>query len=190
VCQFLSAIVLNEGTDKEHWFFLTDKLINHTPKGEIIRKRFDGDDLKGHAAIRAYFELGELEGKDFEQTDFSNPANFPSKLSTQIKKGGFSFMPTTIGWMLSPQGKHTYAKREKAYAEWEKAYAEREKADAEWRKAYAEWEKTDAEWEKADAEWRKADAEWRKADAEWRKADARIFWKIFSQAENRSKIWK
>ncbi|MFA5429874.1 MAG: hypothetical protein WC329_01790, partial [Candidatus Omnitrophota bacterium] len=183
MCEFLSAVKTKDKNDKDKYYFLTYDLIHNTPRGKLLQKKYGGDDLIGHSAIREFFNLREGRGENWECTDFSSPKNFPIIIVKAIKRGEFQGFGQPEGLLTQP----AYAEYEKitqqADAEYEKitqqAYAEYEKitqqADAEYQKitqqAYAEYEKIRqpayAEYEKitqqADAEYEKipqqADAE-------------------------------
>ena len=134
------------------------------------------DDIKGHGAIRKFYELNEwvwpagLTQK--ECTDFSSPNNFPPQIVEALKNCNL----TQIGKL--PENillKHRLNLTKKD-AKWEEAYAKREEADAKREEAYAKWEEAYAKWEEA--------------DAKWEEADANNFWKVFANPKNRKKAWR
>jgi hypothetical protein len=166
VCDFVSWFQKGDTV-----IFLTDDDLA-TKAGKKLKKELDDqfmNDIKGHGAIRRFYEINEwdwpegLQQKECE--DFSNHNNFPTQIVEAIK----NCQLTQIG--ILPDCVFTKAGLVKV-------------------KADAEWEKAGAEWEKADAEWKKADAEWNKACAEWKKAGAVTKWKVFSSKNNRAKIWR
>ena len=97
----------------------------------MLQKKYGGDDLVGHAAIRDYFELQSGVGENWEQTDFSKPKNFPVILVKAIKRGDFRGLGEPKGLLTAPAGKayqEATAPAGKAYQEAkdaaEKAYQE------------------------------------------------------------------
>ena len=89
----------------EQRYFLTHDLIHNTSRGEMLQKKYGGDDLVGHAAIRDYFELQSGVGENWEQTDFSKPTNFPVILVKAIKRGDFRGLGEPKGLLTAPAGK-------------------------------------------------------------------------------------
>ena len=52
MCEFVSWVEANNKV-----YFLTKHLIDETPKGEIMKRRFPGEgDLLGYAAIRGFYD--------------------------------------------------------------------------------------------------------------------------------------
>ena len=166
MCEFLSAVKVVGKSGKDKYYFLTYNLIHNTPRGKLLQKKYGGDDLIGHGAIRDYFELKE-RGENWEQTDFSTPDNFPPEIIKALVSGEFrGFITGNCLPLLTSIALQEYKKREPAYAEWEKI-------DAVWGK------RADAVWEK------KADTLWEKADAE-----KHIFWDLFAIKKNRNPKWR
>jgi F0F1-type ATP synthase membrane subunit b/b' len=218
MCQFLSTVKTKDKNGKDKYLFLTYDLIHNTPRGELLQKKYGGDDLIGHSAIREYFEVRSGQGEDVEYTDFSTPKNFPAIIAKAIKRGEFLGFGQPKGLLTQP----AYAEYEKitqqAYAEYQKitqpAYAEyqkiRQPAYAEYEKitqqAYAEYQKirqpAKAEYEKirqqAYAEYEKirqqAYAEYEKitqqAEAEYQKIRQPAFWDLFADPKNRAEAWR
>jgi hypothetical protein len=172
MCGFLSAVVTNKGRKNERWYYLTRHLIDDTPRGKLLVKKYGGSDLIGHSTIREYFNLEE-RGQNWEQTDFSTPDNFPAVIVEAIKRGEFRGFGEPEGLLSAPAWKaynEATNTAEKAYYEatntaW-KAYNEA-KAPAE--KAYYE---------------AKAPA-WKA----YNEAKA-TFWGLFAIPENRNPAWR
>src|SRR3990167_6306486 len=101
MCDFISAVKTKgkNGEDKRH--FLTHDLIHNTPRGELLQKKYGGDDLIGHSVIREYFELRSGAGENWEQTDFSTPNNFPEVIVKALKKGEFKGFPFQKGLLIN-----------------------------------------------------------------------------------------
>ena len=174
MCEFLSAVITNKGKKNEHVYYLNHHLIFETPRGETIRKRFGGDDIIGHSAIRAYFEIGEGTGTNFECSDFSTPSVFPDLLVQAIKNGEFRGIATPSGLLSVPAWKACDEATATARKACDEATATARKAcdeaTAPARKAYNE-----------------ATATARKACDE---ATATAFWDLFAIPENRNPAWR
>ena len=94
MCDFVSWIEY-EGKN----YFLTNKHLEDKEGQELIRflgPEFD-EDIKGHGAIRAYYNGGKQQfkeglkwGTEKENSDLSSPANFPPEIVESIKKGKMS----------------------------------------------------------------------------------------------------
>src|SRR5208283_3380755 len=100
MCEFASWIEF-EGKS----YFLTDRHLEDKQGKSLLK--FLGknwkQDIKGHGAIRTYFNGGNQElgkklqwGKEKENTDFSSPDNFPDDFVKSIKAGELS----KIGYSL------------------------------------------------------------------------------------------
>ena len=127
------------------------------------------DDIKGHGAIRKFYELNEwvwpngLTQK--ECTDFSSPNNFPPQIVEAIKNCNLTQIGKLPDNVLLKHGLNLI-----------KNNAKREEADAKWKEA--------------DAKWEEAYAKWKEADAKWEEAYANTFWKVFADPKNRKKAWR
>ncbi len=89
MCEFLSAIKTQDKNGKDKYLYLTYDRIHNTPRGELLQKKYKGDDLIGHSAIREYFDVRSGYGDNWECTDFSTPKNFPDIIARDIKHGEF-----------------------------------------------------------------------------------------------------
>lgn len=174
MCTFLSAVkTKSKGEDK--WYFLTHHLIHNTPRGELIQKQFPGsDELIGHAAIRAYFQLRDGKCENWECSDFSTPDNFPAVIVKAIKRGNFRGFGTPKGLLSQPAAAEYEKATQQAWAEYKKATQQ----------AWAEYEKAT---QLAAAECLKA---FQQAWAEYEKAKEPAFWDLFASPENRNPAWK
>ena len=97
MCQFISWIVKG----KEVYFLTTADI--ESKKGKALRDYCqNNDDLKGHGAIRHFFEI--TDGKEYECSDFSTQKNFPPQIVSAIKKGKFRrwFGPVPEGILRAP----------------------------------------------------------------------------------------
>ena len=199
MCEFISWI---EYENKN--YFLTDKDLESKEGKSLIKflgNNFQ-EDIKGHGAIRTYFNGGNQElgkklqwGEDKENTDLSSPDNFPPEIVLAIKEGRMSRIGMSLD-LLNDKGKDKYKKiTDPALAEYKKI---KDQALAEYNKitdpALAEYNKiTDPAW----AEYNKikdpALAEYNKikdqAWAEYNKIKYQAFWKIFSQKKYRNPLW-
>jgi hypothetical protein len=173
MCEFLSAIKTKDKYGKDKYYFLTHDLIHNTPRGEMLQKKYGGDDLVGHAAIRDYFELQSGVGENWEQIDFSKPKNFPVILVKAIKRGDFRGLGEPKGLLTAPAGK-AY---QEATAPAGKAYQE---ATAPAGKAYQE----------ATAPAGKAYQEAKDAAEKAYQEAKDAFWDLFSEPENRVEAWR
>ncbi len=214
MCEFLSWI---EKDDKV--YYLTSKQIYETLRGKQLQ-RFcgDADDHVGHGAIRFYYRLAVGEGKNKECTDFSTPANFPTKIAQAVKDMKFRGMATPSE-LLTEQAWAEYEKvTEQALAEYDKvrqpAYTEHEKVR---QQAYAEYEKIrrqawveynkvtqpalaeyDKVTEQAWVEYNKVtqpayaehDRVRQQAWAEYEKVKQQAFWDLFAVTESRKPKWR
>jgi hypothetical protein len=118
MCQFISYIK-KEG----EIYFLTTKDIE-SKKGKELRDYCKNDeDLKGHGAIRKFFDF--TGGKEFECEDFSTPDNFPPQIVSAIKKVKFSrwFGPVPKGILRAPLYADYQKKLAPLYADHEKKLA-------------------------------------------------------------------
>jgi len=100
MCEFVSAVKTKDKHGKDKYYFLTHELIHNTPRGELLQKKYGGDDLIGHSAIREYFDL--IGGENWECTDFSTPKNFPAVIVKAIKRGEFRGFGTPKGLLTKP----------------------------------------------------------------------------------------
>jgi len=196
MCEFLSAVKGKTKMGKDKWYFLTYGLIHNTPTGELLQKKYGGDDLIGHSAIREYFGLRSGMGENWECSNFYTAANFPAIIVRAIKRGEFMGFGEPKG-LLKATAEKAYqeatAPAEKAYQEatapaW-KAYQE---ATAPAWKAYQEAKATaEKAYQEATAPAWKAYQE-AKAPAEkaYQEAKATAFWNLFAILDNRSEAWK
>ncbi len=115
MCEFLSAIKTKTKTGEDKYYYLTYSLIHNTPTGKLLQKKYGGDDLIGHSAIREFFELRENEGENWECTDFSNPKNFPAVIVRAIKRGEFKGNTIPEGLLLKPLHDKYMADRKPLY---------------------------------------------------------------------------
>ena len=99
MCEFVSAVKTKDKNGKDKYYFLTHDLIHNTPRGELLQKKYGGDDLIGHSAIREYFYL--RNGENWECTDFSKPKNFPAVIVKAIKRGEFRGFGTPEGLLTA-----------------------------------------------------------------------------------------
>ena len=188
MCEFISWI---ESENKN--YFLTDKDLESKEGKSLIKflgNNFQ-EDIKGHGAIRTYFNGGNQElgkklqwGKEKENTNLSTPDNFPPEIVLAIKEGRMSRIGMSLD-LLNDKGKEKYKKiKDPALAEYNKitdqAWAEYNKIKDQ---ALAEYNKiTDPAW----AEYKKiTDPAW----AEYKKITDPAFWKIFSQKKYRNQLW-
>ena len=163
MCEFLSAVKTVNKNGEDKWFFLTHDLIQNTPRGELLRKKYGGNDLIGHTAIREYYELRSGQGENWECTDFSTPRNFPPILVEAIKRGEFRGLGIPFVLLRQP------------------ALAEYEKIE---QPAWAEYEKIS---QSALAEYAKIR---QSALAEYEKIRQSAFWDRFANPENRVMAWR
>jgi len=183
MCEFLSAIKVTNGETK--WYYLTHDLIHNTPRGEMLQKRYCGDDLIGHSAIREYFNLESNQGENWECTDFSTPKNFPDVLVKAIKQGEFRGLSTPEGLLSANAWKlynETTASARKLYEEtianaW-KLYEETRAS------AWKLYEETRAP---AGKLYNETTAPAWKLYNETR---ASAFWDLFANPDNRAEEWK
>ena len=124
MCQFISWI---EYENKN--YFLTDKDLESKEGKSLIEflgNNFQ-EDIKGHGAIRTYFNGGNQElgkklqwGKEKENTDLSSPDNFPPEIVLSIKEGQMSRIGASLD-LLNDKGKEEYNKiKDQALAEYKK----------------------------------------------------------------------
>ena len=173
MCEFLSAVKTTGKNGKDKYYFLTYNLIHNTPTGKLLQKKYGGEDLIGHSAIREYFALDD-KGKNWECSDFSKPSNFPSVLVQAIKNGEFRGFGTPEGLLAAEAYKRYQEAKAEPYKRYQEATAE---ADKRWQEATAE----------ADKRWQEATAE---ADKRYQEAKATVFWGLFMIPENRNPMWR
>jgi hypothetical protein len=124
MCEFISWIEYEKKN-----YFLTDKDLE-SKEGKSLIKFLGNDfqeDIKGHGAIRTYYNGGNQElgkklqwGKEKENTDLSSPDNFPSEIVTAIKEGLMSRIGMSLD-LLNDEGKRKYNKiKDPAWAEYNK----------------------------------------------------------------------
>jgi hypothetical protein len=152
---------------KDEVYFITDSDLN-TKEGRALKKYLGypnqsyWDDIKGHGAIREFYEL-RGKGRDKECTDFSNPKNFPHQIVDAIKQGKFTGIGVAEGLLTQV-----------AWAEYQKV---RQVAEAEYQKvrqpAWAEYQKVR-----------------QVAEAEYQKVTQVAFWKLVRIPENRIEAWR
>ena len=163
MCEFISWIEY-----ETQILFLTDADLN-TKKGKELTN-YLGDkfleDIKGHGAIRFYYEIGDKRGHNKECTDFSSPDNFPSIIQAAIKKGKFSKIgkPVDIKQLLTSPALAEYNKiKDTAWAEYHKIEGP----------AWAEYNKIEDT-----------------ALAEYHKIEGPAFWKVARVRINRVECWQ
>jgi len=184
VCQFISWIEY-----KDQIYFLTNADLL-TKEGKALKK-YLGDqykeDIKGHGAIRRYFELPDNKGTNKECTNFSKPENFPPVIVAAIKNGSLSAIcdrPPVI--ILTKPARAEYGKIVKpARAEYDKIVnAARAEYDKIVKPARAEYDKIV---NAARAEYGKIV---KPAWAEYGKIVNAAFWKLAVNPRNRIKEWR
>ena len=87
MCEFVSWIEY-----KDDVFFLTNDCLR-TKEGKALRcylKDQFGEDIKGHGAIRRYYNIPAGKGSNKECTNFSTPDKFPAKIVEAITTGHMS----------------------------------------------------------------------------------------------------
>ena len=109
MCEFISWIEYEDQA-----LFLTDADLNTKHGKELIvylGNNFS-EDIKGHGAIRFYYEIGDSKGHNKECTDFSKPNNFPPAIQDVIKKGKFNKIgiPELPNQLLAPSAFAEYKK--------------------------------------------------------------------------------
>jgi vacuolar-type H+-ATPase subunit H len=197
MCEFLSAVKTKDKNGKDKYYFLTHHLIHETPRGEMVRKRFPGiDEVIGHSAIRAYYEIRDNESENWECSDFSTSANFPAIIVKAIKRGEFRGFGNPTGLLTAPAYKVWQEATAPAYKVWQEAKAT---ADKVWQEAtapaYKVWQEATAPADKVYQEatapaykvWQEAKAT---ADKVWQEATATAFWDLFAVSENRAEVWR
>ena len=116
MCEFISAVKTKDKHGKDKYLFLTYDLIHNTPTGKLLQKKYKGDDLIGHSAIREYFEVRSGHGDNWECTDFSTPKNFPAVIAEAIKRGEFRGFGFPEG-LLTPKASEDYQAKSNALYE-------------------------------------------------------------------------
>ena len=84
MCDFCSWVELPNGRIK----YLSKRQLE-TKRGKAMVERIGTEDLCGHGAIREYWGLERVEGRNKECTDFSSPDNFPPEIAKALKDGDF-----------------------------------------------------------------------------------------------------
>ena len=185
MCEFLSAVKTKDKNGKDKYYYLTYDLIHNTPRGELLQKKYGGDDLIGHSAIREYFEIRAGEGTNWECTSFSTPKNFPAVIVKAIKRGEFRGFGTPEGLLTEPASAEYQKIQQQAWAEYQKiqqqAWAEYQKIE---QQAWAEYQKIQ---QPAWAEYQKIE---QPAWAEYKKIEQQSFWDLFAIKENRAEAWR
>ena len=199
MCEFISWI---EYENKN--YFLTDKDLESKEGKSLIKFLGNSfrEDIKGHGAIRTYFNGGNQElgkklqwGKEKENTDLSSPNNFPPEIVLAIKEGRMSRIGMSLD-LLNDKGKEKYNKiKDQALDEYKKI---KDPALAEYKKitdqAWAEYKKIkDQAWAEYNKIKDQSLAEYNKikdqAWAEYNKIKDQAFWKIFPQKKYRNPLW-
>src|SRR4030042_1510923 len=126
MCEFLSAVKTKNQSGEDKYYFLTYDLIHNTPRGEMLQKKYGGDDLIGHSAIREYFGLRDGEGDNWEQTDFSTPENFPQAIIQALISGEFKGFTLPKGLLSKSLDDKYWADRKSLY---DKCWADRKYLD-------------------------------------------------------------
>ena len=180
MCHFISWIDL-EG----QLYYLTSKELR-SKRGKELKEYLGSayaDDVVGHGAIDWYYDLKGL-GVHKECTNFSSPANFPDEIVRKIKSGAFMGMGVCPE-LLNKAALAEYERiRQPAWAEYEKiaqpAWAEYKRVE---QSAWAEYEKIQ---QLAWAEYKRVE---QSALAEYEKIQQTTFWRLISDAKNRSTAW-
>ena len=145
--------------------YLNDAAIN-SKRGRELREHLGpqfNEDVKGHGAIRWFYEMSPETGINKECTDFTSPKNFPKEVVNDIRDGKFRLIGFCLNLLTKP-----------AWAEYEKIKVP---ALAEYKKikgpALAEYEKIKVQ-----------------AWAEYEKIVGQAFWDLFKAKKNRIKEWR
>ena len=113
MCEFISWIEYEKKN-----YFLTDKDLESKEGKSLIKFLGNNfkEDIKGHGAIRTYFNGGNQElgkklqwGQERENTDLSSPNNFPPEIVLAIKEGRMSRIGMSLD-LLNDEGKRKYNK--------------------------------------------------------------------------------
>jgi hypothetical protein len=83
----LESILTVEKGDKV--LFLTHDDVYKSPKGKKIFGTIPQENLKGHSAVRRFFELKGNVGSEREYNDLSDPESLPPALVRAIRAGKF-----------------------------------------------------------------------------------------------------
>lgn len=114
MCDFVSWIE-KDGT---LWYLTTADIQSKRGK-ELMDYTQNRDDLKGHGAIRWFYDL--KGGIEKECIGFSSPGNFPAEIAEAIKQGKFSrwFGAVPKGILRAPLYADYKAKRAPLYDDYE-----------------------------------------------------------------------
>ena len=157
MCEFISWIEY-----KDEFLYLTSKDLE-TSKGRKLYKDVGVEDIKGHGAIRKFFNLGQKEGINMECEDFSVPENFPKDIVRDIKKGLFAGFGIAEKLLTKP-----------AWADYKKIK----------QSAWADCKKIQ---QPAQANYKKIE---QSAWADYKKIKQSAFWELVKIKANRVKAWQ
>lgn len=142
--------------------YLTSKDLD-TSAGKRLLKEVGVDDIKGHGAIRKFFNIAQDKGTNKECLDFSSPDNFPKDIVRDIKRGLFVGFGVAQD-VLKQSASEEYRKiRHSAWVEYEKIR-----------------QSTRGEYEKI------KESAWVK----YRKIVGTAFWNLVKIKSNRAKKWR
>jgi hypothetical protein len=115
MCHFVSWVESGKAV-----FYLTHKQVWETERGKELREHCGNkEDYVGHGAIRFYYKLGEVKGRNCEVTDFSSTANLPEEIVSAIKNGEFAGMATPEGLLSQPALAECQQVEQSAWAEYQ-----------------------------------------------------------------------
>ena len=179
MCDFISWIEY-----KEEILYLTSKDLE-TSAGKRLLREVGAEDIKGHGAIRKFFNLPQGKGTGKECKDFSCPDNFPKDIVRDIKKGLFAGFGIAQNILKNSAWVEYEKIRQSALAEYKKirqsAWAEYEKIR---QSALAEYEKIR---QPALAEYEKIQ---QPAWVEYEKIVGITFWGLVKIKSNRVEKWR
>lgn len=181
MCDFVSWIEYNGDV-----LLLRDKDIRSS-RGKRLHNRIK-DDIRGHGAIREYFDLAPGVGVEEEVNEFDTADGINPVVVEAIKNGEVKLTADVdeLSVALNPTAMAEYNKACKS------ARAEHNKMRD---PALAEYNKVrDAAWAEYNKACNSARAEYRKVSdqalAEYRKVSAKEFWRLWANPENRIECWR
>jgi len=106
MCEFISVVKLGETL----WYLTTPDI--ESKKGKELRHFCEyPSDLRGHGAIRYFYDIPDNVGEDLEFINFRDPANLPAELVSAMVNGKF------VRWFGEPPYGLLNEKHEDGYTE-------------------------------------------------------------------------
>ena len=180
MCNWISYVEINNTI-----MFLTDDIVKkRLNEFKEFNKNWE-EDIKGHGAIRWFYDNDFKGGISKEYEDFTSPSNFPKEIVEAIKDCKFKLISFNVH-LLNDKAKKEHKEIE------QKAWEEYHKIE---RQACEEYNKTSQQaWEEYLKIERQAYEKYYKiiqqAYKEYYKISQSTFWNLFKDVNNRREEWR